>query len=417
MERSYKSALTLSSRAVGPLAAHLDAFVASLVEKRYVMALTYVKALQAAAFDRWLETRGVVLRDLNEKHIRQYQRSDAHRRRSRRPNTIDRELCTLTQLLAFLRECGVCPSVPAAEVVPADHAATDFERYLRDQRGLAAVTASHFSTVAHRFLIGCFGSYPVDLGAVQATDVIAFVCGESKRMKPSALKCVTTGLRSFLRYAQYRGETGPELVAAVPSVAAWSITPELPRAISAEHAQRAIDSCDRATAVGRRDRAVLLILARLGLRAGEIIKLELNDINWDSGHLLVRGKGRHESLLPLPADVGEAVSAYLEHGRPPSVDRHLFLPMCAPIRGLRERSYGIGSIVRRALRRANVEASHQGTHQFRHALAVRMLQHGATLPEIGEVLRHRSPQTTSIYAKVDIESLRTLVVAWPGGAQ
>jgi site-specific recombinase XerD len=257
----------------------------------------------------------------------------------------------------------------------------------------------------------------VKLGAVHAADVIAFVRCQSKRMRPCSLKRVTTGLRSFLRYAQYRGEIGAELVASVPSVAAWSTTPQLPRAIAFEHAQSAIDSCDRATVVGRRDRAVLLILARLGLRAAEIIKLELDDIDWDSGHLRVRGKGRHEALLPLPADVGEAVAAYLEHGRPVNEDRHLFLRSSAPIRGLKERGDGIGSIVCRALRRAKVDAPHRGSHQFRHALAVRMLQSGASLPEIGEVLRHRSPQSTSIYAKVDIESLRDLAAAWPGGAR
>jgi len=417
MERSCESAQALTCRAVGPLATHLGAFVASLIDEQYVIACAYVKALHAVAFDRWLDKQGVALCDLGEKHISQYQRSDSHRRRSRRPDTVCRELCNLTQLLAFLRQHGACAPAPAAEIIPAKDVATDFERHLRHDRGLATVTVSHFSTIAQQFLIGCFGSGPVKLGAVHAADVIAFVRCQSKRMRPCSLKRVTTGLRSFLRYAQYRGEIGAELVASVPSVAAWSTTPQLPRAIAFEHAQSAIDSCDRATVVGRRDRAVLLILARLGLRAAEIIKLELDDIDWDSGHLRVRGKGRHEALLPLPADVGEAVAAYLEHGRPVNEDRHLFLRSSAPIRGLKERGDGIGSIVCRALRRAKVDAPHRGSHQFRHALAVRMLQSGASLPEIGEVLRHRSPQSTSIYAKVDIESLRDLAAAWPGGAR
>jgi site-specific recombinase XerD len=236
-------------------------------------------------------------------------------------------------------------------------------------------------------------------------------------MKPPALKCVVDAMRSFLRYAQYRGETTPELVAAVPAVATWTTTPPLPRAISPEHAQRAIDSCDRRTPLGRRDRAVLLLLARLGLRAHEIIALQLEDCDWDAGCLRVLSKGGRERLLPMPDDVGEAMAAYLQRGRPTSQDRHLFLRSMAPIRGFKRGSDAIGSIVRYALQRAKVDAPHTGSHQFRHALAVRMLKRGASLTEIGEVLGHRSPQTTSIYARVDIGSLRSLAPPWPGGVR
>ncbi|MGF6786868.1 tyrosine-type recombinase/integrase [Paraburkholderia sp. 35.1] len=249
------------------------------------------------------------------------------------------------------------------------------------------------------------------------TDASAFVKSEAKRMAPAALKNVVTALRSFLRYAQFRGEVTAGLAASVPAVASWASTPPIPRAIAAEHAQRAIDSCDRRSAVGRRDRAVLLLLARLGLRACEIVRLTLDDVDWDCAQLRVRGKGGRESLLPLTADVGEAIAAYLERGRPASPDRHLFLRSLAPIRGLMEGSDGIGTIVRHALNRAKVDAPHRGSHQFRHALAVRMLQLGASFPEIGQVLRHRSPQSTSVYAKVDVSALRKLAMAWPGGAR
>jgi site-specific recombinase XerD len=243
------------------------------------------------------------------------------------------------------------------------------------------------------------------------------VQSEAKRMRPAALKNVVVALRSFLRYAQFRGEIMAGLAAGVPAVAGWMSTPAIPKAISAEHAQRAIGSCDCQTPVGRRDRAVLLLLARLGLRACEIIRLTLDDIDWDRAQLRVRGKGGRESLLPLTADVGEAIAAYLEQGRPNSQDRHLFLRSLAPIRGLMEGSDGIGTIVRSALKRAKVDAPHRGSHQFRHALAVRLLRLGASLPEIGEVLRHRSPQSTSLYAQVDLGALRTLAMPWPGGAR
>jgi integrase/recombinase XerD len=169
--------------------------------------------------------------------------------------------------------------------------------------------------------------------------------------------------------------------------------------------------------VGLRDRAVLLLLARLGLRAHEIIALQLQDCDWDGGHLRVRSKSGREQLLPMPADVGAAIAAYLQQGRPTSKDRYLFLRSMAPIRGLMPGSDAIGTIVRHALQRAQVDPPHRGSHQFRHALAVRMLQGGASLNEIGEVLRHQSPQTTSIYARVDISALRSLALPWPGGVR
>lgn len=236
---------------------------------------------------------------------------------------------------------------------------------------------------------------------------------ETRRQERQAL----TLLLHFLRFGEFRGEVPAGLAAGVPSVATWTTTPPIPKAIAAEHAQRAIDSCDRSTAVGRRDRAVLLLLARLGLRACEVIRLALDDIDWEQAQLRVRGKGGRQSLLPLPTDVGAAIAAYLQHGRPTCEDRHLFLRSMAPIRGLLEGSDGVGSIVCRALKRAQADAPHRGSHQFRHALAAHMLRQGASLPEIGQVLRHRSPQSTSIYAKVDLAALRTLVMAWPGGAR
>jgi integrase/recombinase XerD len=218
-----------------------------------------------------------------------------------------------------------------------------------------------------------------------------------------------------LRFGEFRGEVRAGLCAGVPSVATWTTTPPIPKAIAAEHAQRAIDSCDRLTVIGRRDRAVLLLLARLGLRACEIIRLTLDDIDWDQSQLRIRGKGGRQSLLPLPADVGAAIAAYLQHGRPVCEDRHV-----SSLLGADPRS--AGRIRRRRLHRelracaGQVDAPHRGSHQFRHALAAQMLRQGASLPEIGQVLRHRSPQTTSIYAKVDLEALRTLAMAWPGGA-
>jgi site-specific recombinase XerD len=413
MEPSYESAMALACRAAGPLAGHLDPFVASLIDQQYAASVVHVKARHAVSFDRWLAKHGVALADLGEIHIEQYQRRRRRRRRSIRAETRRREGYEVTALLGFLRTRGVCEAAQA-DPTPADDLAAGFGQHLQDQQGLAAATIARYTTVARQFLTERGN---VDLRALRAFEIIEFVQRQGRRMQAPALKCVVTGMRSFLRYAQYCGQVSPELVAAVPAVASWATTPRLPKAISPEHAQRAIDSCDLSTAIGQRDLAVLLLLARLGLRAHEIIALTLEDCDWDTGHLRVQGKGGREGLLPMPADVGEAIARYLEHGRPTATDRRLFLRSKAPIRGLKVGSDPIGSIVRYALRRAQVDAPHSGSHQFRHALAVRMLQAGASLPEIGEILRHRSPQTTSIYARVDISSLRPLALPWPGGVR
>ena len=416
MERTYESAAALVGRAAGPLAGHLGAFVSSLIDQQYTASVIYIKARHALAFDRWLGKRGAELADLDDVYIERYQ----HRRRRRHQRILTetrrRECNHITQLLQFLRDHAVCPAA-RIEITSVDDLAARYEQHLQAQQGLAATTIKRYRTIARRFLHERFGCGLVDLRTLCAGDMIAFVQRRSKCLQPPALKCVTTAMRSFLRYARYRGEVATALAAAVPTVAAWTTTPAVPKAISPEHAQRAIDSCDLSTGVGLRDRAVLLLLARLGLRAHEIIALRLEDCEWDSGHLRVRSKSGREQLLPMPTDVGAAIAAYLQRGRPTSTNRHLFLRSTAPIRGLMPGSDAIGTIVRYALQRAQVDAPHRGSHQFRHALAVRMLQGGASLREIGEVLRHQSPQSTSIYARVDINALRSLAMPWPGGVR
>ncbi len=413
MERTYWSAAALVERATGPLAPHLGALVRSLIAQRYAASVVNIKALHTVAFDRWLAKHRVVLSDLSEVHLACYRRRRRRRRQCIRPATRRIEWCAVTQLLQFLRDQGVCTTV-RVQTTAADDLVASYQQHLRDQQGLATSTIERYTTVAGQFLDEHFCSGAVDLRALRANDTIAFVQRQARRLHPPALKCVVNALRSFLRYAKYRGEVATALAAAVPAVAAWATTPALPKAISPEHAQRAIDSCNLSTGTGLRDRAVLLLLARLGLRAHEIIALQLEDCDWDEGHLRVRSKCRREQLLPIPADVGAAIAAYLRQGRPQSSSRQLFLRSMAPIRGLMPGSDGIGTIVRHALDRAGVDAPHRGSHQFRHALAVRMLQRGASLTEIGEVLRHQSPQTTSIYARVDIAALRPLAQPWPG---
>ena len=415
LETSYKSADARVRAIGGTSAEHLSSFVTWLGSQQYSAGYACIVARHALAFGRWCEGRGIDVDAQTDDDIERYRRSRA-RRRSRRPETRRQERQALTLLLIFLRQQGLCAAA-ASRATAVDRVAADFAQHLQRNHALASATVDTYARVARQFLAWRFGQAEVCLHDLHPSDSIAFVRQESKRMAPPAVKGVANALRSFLRFGEFRGEVPAGLAAGVPSVATWTTTPPIPKAIAAEHAQRAIDSCDRSTAVGRRDRAVLLLLARLGLRACEIIRLVLDDIDWDQAQLRIRGKGGRQSLLPLPADVGAGIAAYLQDGRPTCEDRHVFLRAMAPVRGLLDGSDGVGSIVRYALERAKVEAPHRGSHQFRHALAAHMLRQGASLREIGQVLRHRSPQTTSIYAKVDLAALRTLVMGWPGGAR
>ena len=415
MEHSYKIAEARVRAIGGTTAEHLSSFVTWLGGQQYSAGYACIVARHALAFGRWCEGRGIDVGALTDDDIKQFQRSRA-RRRARRPETRRQERQALTLLFLFLRERGLC-AAPVSDTTAVDRVVADFAQHLQRNQGLTTATVDTYTRVARQFLVWRFRQAEVCLHELCPRDSIAFIRQESKRMAPPAVKGVTNALRSFFRFCAFRGEVPAGLAASVPSVATWTTTPPIPKAIAAEHAQRAIDSCNRLTVVGLRDRAVLLLLARLGLRACEIIRMTLDDIDWDQAQLRIHGKGGRQGLLPLPADVGTAITEYLQHGRPTCGDRHLFLRSMAPIRGLLDGSGGVGSIVNYALARAKVDAPHHGSHQFRHALAAQMLRQGASLPEIGQVLRHRSPQTTSIYAKVDLDALRTVVMAWPGSAR
>jgi site-specific recombinase XerD len=223
-------------------------------------------------------------------------------------------------------------------------------------------------------------------------------------------------LRSFFRFLRWRGDIVIDLASTVPRVADWRLS-SLPKSLPAGEVERLIMSCRQATVTGQRDYTVLLLLARLGLRAGEVVALTLDDIDWDAGELKVRGKGGREDRLPIPRDVGRAMTVYLRHGRPRDcTTRRFFVRRKAPLRGFAS-SVAVCTIVRRALERAGIASPRKGAHLLRHSLATEMLRKGAPLAEIGEVLRHRLVDTTAIYAKVDLVALRALAPPWPAGGQ
>jgi integrase/recombinase XerD len=303
----------------------------------------------------------------------------------------------------------------ARRLTPTERCVQGYAQYLREARALASATIINYVPFIRGFLTDRFGKGPVRLAGLTAGDVVGFVRRQAPQLHRKRAKLLTSAFRSFLRYARYRGAVTRDLAAAVPVVANWSM-PAIPRAIGTDQVRQLLASLDRQTAIGRRDYAIVILLARLGLRSGEVAALELEDIDWDAGQVSVRGKRGHRAALPLPADAGAAIAAYLRHGRPRSTSRRVFLRSKAPLRGFQGPA-GVGSIIRHALQRAGIQAPTTGAHQFRHALATEMLRHGASLTEIGDVLRHRTPQTTMIYAKVDLTALRTLALPWPGGAR
>ncbi|MES1260906.1 MAG: site-specific integrase [Acidobacteriota bacterium] len=362
-----------------------------------------------ANFNRWLFRTGRGLHDLNERTIETFLRRQFGQRTwqaGERP--------ALLRMLCVLREAGATPLAKAVQLTPAQTLAAQYRQYLTEERGCSDWTVENYSRHIDRFLAQRFGAGPVRFERLRAQHVIAFVHREAGRHGRGYILQVGTGLRSFLRFLRYRGEITTDLAAAVPSVANWNQT-DLPKHLPAEAVQTVLDGCDLTTAVGRRDYAILLLLARLGLRGGEVVTLQLEDIDWDHGQLTVRSKkGRGWARLPLPGDVGKAISRYLRLDRPRCSCRNVFVRMVAPYRRLSDTSV-ISGLTRSAIQRAGVESVRNGAHLFRHSLATTMLGHGASLDEIGQVLRHRDPDTTAIYAKVDLCALRQLAVAWPGG--
>jgi site-specific recombinase XerD len=304
--------VVLSRPPEGPLAAQIGSFAESVSEQGYSLASIHRRVLLAACFSRWLQQNGVGLRSICSDHVARYLRYRARRVRPGRGDA-----AALKHLIGFLRGEGVipCEKKLPRHPTPAEHCAQAFGQYLLEVRALARPTIISYVPYIRSFLEDRFGSGRVTLSRLCASDVVRFVQRQAPRLHRKTAKLMTTALRSFLQYARYIGEVTLDLAAAVPIVANWSMT-SIPRAISAEHVRQLLASIDRRTPVGRRDYAILLMLARLGLRAGEVVSLELGDINWNLGQVNVRGKSGQRNRLPLTTEVGKAIAAYLQRGRP-----------------------------------------------------------------------------------------------------
>lgn len=359
-----------------------------------------------AHLSRWLNSRGLQPGALDPGQVQEFL---ADRRAG--GYVLWRSTKGIAPVLTFLRSIGVVPvPVVAGPVTAADRLIEEFAGYLRNERGLAAATIRSYVSVARLFLSA--GSWTDDMTAVTAGDVTGFVLAENEGRSTGSAQFVACGLRAFLRFLFATGRTGTKLAAAVPTIASWRLS-TIPRSISQNDVNALLRSCDRRRAFGRRDYAAILLMVRLGLRAGEVAGLELADIDWRAGDLIVRGKGSRVERLPLPVDVGEAIAGWVRRGRPACASQRVFTRIRAPHQGLTVG--GVGALVKAAGLRAGIPDVH--AHRLRHTAATRMLAGGADLVEVGQVLRHASVFTTSIYAKVDDQRLRPLALPWPIGAR
>jgi site-specific recombinase XerD len=283
----------------------------------------------------------------------------------------------------------------------------DFTRHLKEERGLSQSTLRNYMPVIRCFLTEDFRLETIVLSEVEATDVSRFILRHARTMSCRSAQLMTSALRVFFRFLRFRGDITADLAACVPTVAEWRMS-AIPKALDPEDVERLLRNCDQSTAIGHRDYAVLILLARLGLRAGEVVAMTLDDIDWEAAVITVCGKGPRRDHLPIPHDVGEALTTYLRQGRPPCDTRRMFVRAKAPRRGFSS-AVAIDNIVRRSLARAGLDPIRKGAHLLRHSLALQMLRRGASLAEIGEILRHSTQKTTEIYTKVDLAALPSSV--------
>jgi integrase/recombinase XerD len=393
----------------GPLEPFVAGFVVELSRQGFQPVTVGKQVGLLAGLSGWLAAEGVAASGLSSEVAERFcaaRRAAGHKDRA--------TVRALGPLLGYLRGLGVAP--PASRPAPAgpvEELLSSFRRYLEQERGLVPAAARGYVDKVRPFVVRFDSPDGLELWRVDVVEVRGFVVEVCPRLGRRAAQLTVVALRSLLRFLHLEGELERSLAGAVPSVAGWRLS-GLPKRLERDQVDALLESCDRSTVVGVRDLAILTVLARLGLRAGEVAGLSLEDIDWRAGEIVVCGKGRRSERLPLPHDVGEAIVGYLRDGRPATAQgRAVFVRVRAPHHGLTPG--GITYVVLAAARRAGLGQIH--AHRLRHTAASEMLRAGATLPEVGQVLRHRRAATTAIYAKVDREALRQIARPWPGAVR
>jgi len=379
-------------RMSGPLAPHRDAFAAELTAHGYTDLSLANQLRLMADLSRWLQTTKTLVEEIDRDVVMRFL---AKRRRTHTHFIGERALAPLVRYLAAAGVVSLAPIEGRTRSV----LLREYERYLVEERAVLPARQALCLAVAAEFLAG------KRVAALRSDDVTRFVDARAARPDFSA---VLSALRSVLRFLFISSKTARALVHAVPQMPCWRQT-ALPKYLEPAELAAVLATCDRRTTVGRRSYAVLVLLGRLGLRAGEVSRLQLDDIDWTAGELVIRGKGRALSRLPLAVDIGEAIVAYLRRAVRSTTTRALFVRSRAPYD-----TVSVGAIVRiaaTAMRAVGIMSG--GAHRLRHTAATQMLRRGASLTEIAQVLRHRHVDTTAIYAKVDHDALRTIAQAWP----
>ena len=391
------------------LSSSLESFVQTLAEAGYSRTSVQIKVRLLAHLGAWLRSTHRTVAGIDPRAVEVFLR-DYHRRFKSKKG----DCATLRDFLEHLQHnkpTAIGLVVRSVES-PRDKLLQSYEKHLQDERGLTTATIERYLWFIRRFLLQHFHNQPLDLSELKAGDVSSFIVKRARSVKPKRAQLMVTALRSFFRFLLREGDISVDLTASVPTVPCRPVN-TIPRYISGQEVEQLLKSCDRGIPAGRRNYAILLLLARLGLRAGEVANLRLEDIDWRLGEIRVRGKGGVHDRLPLVREVGKALVSCL-HDRPSSASDRVFLRLKAPFCGLSS-STPVSHMVQRALFGAGLKAPFTGAHLLRHSLATNLLRQGASLSEIAALLRHRSFTTTEIYAKVDSLSLRSLSQPWPQG--
>jgi site-specific recombinase XerD len=393
----------------GPLHPHISTYLQRLEAQGYKQPTLRPDALLLADLDGWLARKGYRVGDLDESLLERFLQDHMHRRHSRQ----QAKRAALDRLLAMLRSDGWTAPAKPPPPSPTQQLLNAFQSYLSDERGFAKTTVAAYLTVARQFFLTTFGEGSVDLTGLEAASVVSFMQRYACDHGHASAHEATRALRSFFRFLLHRGYLTRDLASAVPRVARCSLA-RLPKHLPPGGVDQVLARCSCATALDQRNHAIVLILARLGLRSCEVANLRLEDLDWEHGLLRVRSpKAGRWTAMPLPAEVGQALAVYLEQARPRGACRQVFVRHHAP--GGPLTPMAIRHVARAALRRAGFTSVCLGAHTFRHTLATDLLRAGASLDEIGELLRHKDASTTALYAKVDLTTLRSLARRWPGG--
>lgn len=395
-------------RKAGLLGPQVEGYRAWLEQRGYTPGTIRNMLNDLGQVGQWLSAEGLGARQVSEELMAAFLTARREAGQRRVPG-----IRAMAPLLSYLREVDVAPAAKPS-LTPLGSLLGQYRSWLVGERGLAATTVRRYENTARRFLQDQASADEMfEPAALTGVDINAFLLRECGRVSAGSAKGRVAELRSILRFLYVQGITPLPLGTAVPPVGGWRLATLPPPTMTAADVQRLLDSCDRSSAVGIRNFAIMTLVARLGLRSIEVARLELRDVDWRAGELVVRGKGRRHDRLPLPVDVGEALVAYLSGGRCPEGARRLFLTCRAPRGPIRADL--VGDVVERACTRAGLPAV--GPHRLRHALAGELLRHGAGLVAISQVLRHQDLATTALYAKVDLDALRQVAQPWPGAAR